>query len=348
MTIQRQIGVAAAVGGLLIAASALAQRPSASPADRERIEGFLSQRQGVDLQPPIADGFEPIVVVERFEPITNAPIIPGRKVEAQVTDGELVLGVVLNGEARAYPINMLTGPEREIINDTLGGRPIAATWCHLCNNAVVYDRELDGRRLTLGVSGMLWRRNLVMYDVETESLWAHLNGKAMQGELIGAELEMLPGTLTTWGEWSARHPETTVLDMSRTATAYEAGVFEDAERYTFGWNLLGYGAYHIGIDELAEAPVRNVSAGGMPLLVSFEPATSRVVLASRRAEGRTLSFARRPDGRLEDGETGSVWDPIGMEAVSGPLAGTRLTQLAGMFAFRDAWLEFHPDSEPIE
>lgn len=347
MASQRVIAFALMVG-VLISGLAAAQRPSASPADRERVAGFLSQGERADLPPPIADGFEPIVVVEKFKPITDAPVIPAREVESQVTDGELVLGVLLNGEARAYPINMLTGPEREIINDTLGGQPIAATWCHLCNNAVVYGRTVDGRVLTFAVSGMLWRRNLVMYDEETQSLWAHLNGKAMQGKLIGTELDVLPGALTTWGDWSSRHPETTVLDMSRTATAYESGVFEAAERFTYGWNLLGRGAYHIGIDALEDEPVRNVSAGGMPLLVSFVAPTSRVVLASRRVDERTLTFTRRADGQLEDRETQSVWDPVAMEALSGPLAGTRLVQLAGMFAFRDAWIEFHPESEQVE
>lgn len=187
-----------------------------------------------------------------------------------------------------------------------------------------------------------------MYDVETQSLWAHFNGKAMQGELIGTELSVLPGALTTWGDWSSRHPETTVLDMSRTATAYESGVFEDAERFTYGWNLPGRGAYHIGIDALEDEPVRNVSAGGMPLVVSFAPSTSRVVLASRRVDERTLSFTRRADGTLEDRETRSVWDPVALEALSGPLAGRHLDQLVGMFAFRDAWVEFHPERERVE
>ncbi len=72
--------------------------------------------------------FEPIRVVPPFPAIVDAPFIPGVDVEDEVTGKELVLGVVVDGEARAYPINMLTGPQREIINDHLGGRAIAATW----------------------------------------------------------------------------------------------------------------------------------------------------------------------------------------------------------------------------
>lgn len=72
--------------------------------------------------------FRPIRVVSPFPAITNAPFVSAEEIDEQVVGKELVLGVVINGEARAYPINMLTGPSREIINDTLGGSAIAATW----------------------------------------------------------------------------------------------------------------------------------------------------------------------------------------------------------------------------
>jgi len=89
-------------------------------------EGSISQSPHV----PIAEvgEFTPQQVVPPFEPITEASVIPAHEVGDEVLDSELVLGLTLNGDSRAYPINMLTGPSREIINDTLGGIPIAATW----------------------------------------------------------------------------------------------------------------------------------------------------------------------------------------------------------------------------
>lgn len=75
-----------------------------------------------------ASEFNPRRLLSPFRPIVGAPVIPAKKVTDQVFPGELVLGVVVRGQARAYPINMLTGPSREIINDKLGGQPIAATW----------------------------------------------------------------------------------------------------------------------------------------------------------------------------------------------------------------------------
>ena len=338
----------AVIAGLLSAAAAFAQQQprSASPSDRDRVGAFISQREPAKLTPPVAEGFKPVFVVPKFKPIIEAPVLKRQDVGDQVTDAELVLGVVVNGQPRAYPINMLTGPEREVINDTVGGRPVAATWCHLCNNAVVYDRRVADRTLTFAVSGMLWNRNLVMYDVETDSLWAHLLGEAKQGPLIGTKLSIVPGEMTTWADWAQRHPDTTFLSMSRTATAYKSGVYEDQAKFVFGW-LAGRRAFHVGIDALEKNPVRNVESNGKALLVSFERGATRAVLASRDIDGKTLTFERQSDGKLRDKETGSIWDAVILKALSGPLAGRQLAQEAGMFAFRDAWTEFHPTSEIV-
>ena len=92
---------------------------------------YLAAQQpapGGNTQSDNASEFNPRRVVSPYKPIVDAPVIPAKEVTDQVSPDELVLGVVVKGQARAYPINMLTGPSREIINDTLGGQPIAATW----------------------------------------------------------------------------------------------------------------------------------------------------------------------------------------------------------------------------
>ncbi len=92
---------------------------------------YLAAQQpapGENTQADPASEFNPRRLASPFKPIVDAPVIPAKDVTDQVSPGELVLGVVVRGQARAYPINMLTGPSREIINDTLGGQPIAATW----------------------------------------------------------------------------------------------------------------------------------------------------------------------------------------------------------------------------
>lgn len=89
-------------------------------------DSIKKETDSVDIDKDLE--FNPVNVVPPFPPITHVPVIKASEVVDQVTDKELVLGTLINGEARAYPINMLTGPSREIINDTLGNRAIAATW----------------------------------------------------------------------------------------------------------------------------------------------------------------------------------------------------------------------------
>lgn len=108
---------------------AVAEKPKGDDpvvVEEPEVDDPIVEEPGIDMDPH--PEFDPIQVVLPFPPIVNAPIIDGANVVDQVVDKELVLGVVVNGEARAYPINMLTGPSREIINDTLGNRSIAATW----------------------------------------------------------------------------------------------------------------------------------------------------------------------------------------------------------------------------
>jgi hypothetical protein len=126
-----------------------------------------------------------------------------------------VIGLTIGGQARAYPLRLLVW--HEVVNDTLGGVPIAVTYNALCDSAVVFRRTLNGRTLTFGVSGILYDSNLVMYDREPdhtrESLWSQLLFKAVTGPAAaaGANLAVLPISVETWADWRREHPESTVL-----------------------------------------------------------------------------------------------------------------------------------------
>ena len=85
----------------------------------------------------------------------------------------------------------------EIVNDTFEGRPVAVTWCPLCSTALVYERNVAGRMLTFGVSGMLYRDALVMCDRETGTLWSHVDGRARNGPLLGETLQPVPAVHAT-------------------------------------------------------------------------------------------------------------------------------------------------------
>jgi hypothetical protein len=123
---------------------------------------------------------------------------------------EPVIVVELDGETRAYPIQILMW--HEIANDQIGSTPIAVTFCPLCNTAIVFDRRLDGTPYDFGTTGKLRESDLVMYDRQTESWWQQFSGKALVGELAGKELEQLPARIASWKELSEAHPDALVLN----------------------------------------------------------------------------------------------------------------------------------------
>ncbi len=122
---------------------------------------------------------------------------------------EPVIGLVINGDARAYPLRILTW--HEICNDVVGGVPVAVTFCPLCNAAIVYDRRVDGVATEFGVSGKLRHSDLVMYDRNTESWWQQFLGVAIVGEQAGKQLRLVPSRLESWEKFAARHPDGRVL-----------------------------------------------------------------------------------------------------------------------------------------
>jgi hypothetical protein len=133
-----------------------------------------------------------------------------------IGDQEPVITVTLNGEIRAYPVRILIW--HEITNDTLGGVPIAVTFCPLCNSALVFDRRVDGRVLDFGTTGKLRYSDLVMYDRQTESWWQQFTGEAIIGEMMGTLLTALPVRIESFERYKARaaeHKGATVLVPTR-------------------------------------------------------------------------------------------------------------------------------------
>ena len=129
--------------------------------------------------------------------------------QADWSDDELVLGVIVEGEARAYPVAILDW--HELVNDTLGGEPILVSFCPLCGTGLVFDRRVAGEIRTFGVSGLLYRSDLLMYDRDTESLWSQISAEAVTGPLLGKRLRVLRARMDRWGQWRRDYPETTVL-----------------------------------------------------------------------------------------------------------------------------------------
>lgn len=122
---------------------------------------------------------------------------------------EPVLSVTVNGETKAYPLRILTW--HEIVNDTIGGTPVAVTYCPLCNAAVVFDRRIQGGVTEFGVSGKLRYSDMIMYDRVTESWWQQFTGEAIVGSLLGEKLEILPSRTESWSLFAKRNPDANVL-----------------------------------------------------------------------------------------------------------------------------------------
>ena len=128
-------------------------------------------------------------------------------------DSNVVFGVAVNGEARAYPKRILAWHEMAL--DRLGGTEITVVYCTLCGTVIPYDSLVGGRLRRLGTSGLLYRSNKLMFDDETMSLWSTLEGTPVVGPLVGTGLQMTShaAVTTTWAEWRAEHPDTTVLSL---------------------------------------------------------------------------------------------------------------------------------------
>lgn len=145
-------------------------------------------------------------------PALDAPSFIPVSEETRIGDREPVIAVEIDGQTpRAYPIRYLTW--HEIVNDEIGGVPVAVTYCPLCNSGITFDRRVGGRVLSFGVSGKLRFSDMVMYDRETESWWQQAIGTGIVGEMTGVELTALPTWMESWAEFRDRNPDALVMDQ---------------------------------------------------------------------------------------------------------------------------------------
>jgi hypothetical protein len=122
---------------------------------------------------------------------------------------DLVVSVTVEGRTRAYPLRILV--HHEIVNDQIGTQAFAVTYCPLCGTAMVFDRRINGRMLTFGVSGLLYQSDVLMYDRQTESLWSQLAMKSVAGTQVDTELDWLVSEQLTFSAWRANYPAGRVL-----------------------------------------------------------------------------------------------------------------------------------------
>ncbi len=299
--------------------------------------------------------------------VNNPPIVDADAVEVDyLEDDDRVLGVVLNGEARAYPHNVLW--HHEIVNDEIGGTRVSVTFCPLTGSGLAFSPELNGRSLDLGVSGLLWANNLVIYDrTENEVYGPQLKVAGACEGFRGASLELMPVQEMSWARWKELHPDTKVisgeLGFSRNYTFYPYESYrEDSDIFfpqpldtsrDFKERVLsvrdGDGGRGFPFTELAAVgavAALNETIGGVPTAIFYEGRDGEAALAfDARVGAQTLTFQADLSGVWIDDQTSSTWDFNGV-AVSGPLAGERLATRADAWTvFWFAWRHFQPDGD---
>jgi len=228
-----QGSVAAILIGGVVGLSFLAS-PALGQADEERPRNrfdhdILVETFGFDEQTPATVKFDSLYqgcpARDCIPSIDEPRYVPADQAASFLGDDELVMAIEHQGVKRAWPVRILDF--HEIVNDTIAGDPIAVTWCPLCGSGVAFERRVDGEVVELGVSGVLHDSDLVMYDRKTESLWQQITGKAIMGPALGGSLKQVPVTMTTWENWRASHPDTTVLSPE---TGFDMD-YGDSRRY---------------------------------------------------------------------------------------------------------------------
>ncbi len=281
-----------------------------------------------------------------------------------------VIGVTLGDESHTYPIKLMN--YHEVINDVVGGVPIVVAYCPLCGTAIAYERTVEGNVLTFRTSGLLFRNNKVLFDVQTSSLWPMLLGEAINGTHHGTRLRLVTTTRMPFSEWIALHPDAVTVarpwgpvqcpspcpvppgfegyDVNPYAT-YQSGDSTLApirypddrlhpKAYVVGVAREG-DAWAVAYADLARERVVNVAVGGLPIVVALaaDPADSTFLTSAHvYLRGNSTFTVAAATNELvdEEGERYSIRTGFG-----GSLA---LTPVDFFYGFWFAWHDFHPDT----
>lgn len=332
----------------------------------------------IDPHDIIAGGPPP----DGIPPIEDPQFISVAEADTWLNDPEPVMVVDIDGDVRAYPIQILMW--HEIVNDTVGGTPLSVTYCPLCNSAITFKREVRGVETTFGTSGRLYFANLVMYDRATETMWNQFDGRAVVGLLTGDVLEQVPSTMVAWGDFKTDRPDAIVLDRDQTGYSRPYGTnpytgLDDPNGQPFLFSgtvdpralamtrvvaLESDGeAIAWALDAISggEAAVTTGEIGGESLVIFWKTGQSSALetgtvdtgrdvgtvgVFSPIVDGDTLTFTAVGDDYVDD-VTGTTWNVLG-DAIEGPLAGRSLEPITFVRTFWFSWAAFRPGTQLIE
>jgi len=295
----------------IAAAATDAEKPEATV-----LNGFVVDRLSVPKASIIAGGPARDAIHSIDAPVFATASQAGRWVRTETP----VIGVVVGGEAHAYPVHVMEF--HQIVNDRIGDVDVVLTYDPLTDTGIAYRRRVEGRALSFGVSGLIHRSNFLLYDRETESLWSQFLGESLCGELMGRRLDRLVTRVEPWGRWVQRQPTSVVLTPP--------------EPQRFDYRHSSYAGYWIS--EKVPFPLSHVDDRFHPkeLALGVEiGGQSRVYLGSimTRAGPRIVDDLGGQRIRIAyDGETGTFdWQAPESATVT--------------HAYWFAWKEFHPDTQ---
>jgi hypothetical protein len=266
-------------------------------------------------------------------------------------DDDLVFGVSINGDARAYPLRIMGW--HEMFNEVIGGVPVALAYCTLCGSGILFETQVRGRAkpMVFGSSGFLYRSNKLMYDRGTSTLWNQFTGQPVVGRLAssGIVLKQRPVVITDWASWAKSNPETRILSLDTGFQRnYGSGVvYQDyfaspdlmfpavsdqskhrQKDYVFGIRAFG-GAKAWPVDVFRKHPVINDAVAGSPVVLIGDAATRTV----RAFERGSLEF--RVKGNRITSDDGAVWT-VTEEALTAA-DDRKMPRVAGHIAYWFAW-----------
>ena len=306
-------------------------------------------------------------------PIDNPAFDDLALADTWLQDASPVIAIEIDGIARAYPLAILT--RHEIANDTIAETPIAVTFCPLCNSAIVFDRRVGEDVLRFGVSGLLRKSDLIMWDDVTQSLWQQLTGEGIVGTHTDALLDIVPSQLVGYGAFKEQYPHGEVLSTNGRFYGANPYVNYDSSSRPFLFSgepdgrlfaterVLGAALGDVRIAfpfaALSEARVINDTVGDVDVVAIWQPGAFSALDAASidlsRDVGMALLFERAINGRqtlsfradgdaIVDEQTGSAWNIFGT-AIAGELEGTQLQSINAFPHFWFAWAAFYPETE---
>lgn len=328
------------------------------------------------------DEFLTLLKPDQIPPINTPSFISISEAKTTYFEHEPVIAIEINKEAKAYPLSVLM--YHEIVNDVIGGTKIIATYCPLCNAAIAFNRNLkfNGKSylLDFGVSGMLRKSDMVMWDRQTKSWWQQFTGDALVGELNGASLEFIPSLLISLSDFSKNYPNGKVLSTNNGLTNSNYGnnpyvnydnlenktpfLFKETvdERLPAMERIVDVsfdGKTRIyPLTVIQKEKVINDAINNNPLVIFYEgktlsvldaknikesKAVGAVTVFSPNVDSKLLSFIPK-NGNFFDTATNSEWTITG-KCIAGTYKGKKLETIRSGNHFAFAWFAFQPECE---